>query len=148
MSIELTTEQKAVINHSLGRHARVLAVAGSGKTTTLAHRVKHLLTEQHVLPGAIQVLMFNRLARVQFQQRLDIISPGRHRLSHFRTGPALPGFELILLDVLHVVVELVRCPRANRPSTVHPQLLKIPFPRCNFRNLHVPQALGALPELF
>ena len=48
MFIELTTEQKAVINHSLGRHARVLAVAGSGKTTTLAHRVKHLLTEQHV----------------------------------------------------------------------------------------------------
>jgi DNA helicase-2/ATP-dependent DNA helicase PcrA len=70
MSIELTTEQNAVINHSLGRHARVLAVAGSGKTTTLAHRVKHLLTEQHVPPGAIQVLMFNRLARVQFQQRL------------------------------------------------------------------------------
>ena len=29
--------------HPLGQHARVLAVAGSGKSTTMAHRIKHLV---------------------------------------------------------------------------------------------------------
>jgi DNA helicase-2/ATP-dependent DNA helicase PcrA len=40
---QLTSEQQAVVAHPTGFHARVLAVAGSGKTTTMAHRVKQLL---------------------------------------------------------------------------------------------------------
>jgi len=66
----LTTEQLAVVNHPRGRHARVLAVAGSGKTTTMAYRVKHLLNSR-VSPKSICILMFNRMARVQFAQKLE-----------------------------------------------------------------------------
>jgi len=69
-SLRLTSEQLAVVHHPDGRHARVLAVAGSGKTTTMAERVKHLIAEQHVHPKQILVLMFNRLARLQFKARL------------------------------------------------------------------------------
>ncbi|MCJ7739172.1 MAG: ATP-dependent helicase, partial [Anaerolineae bacterium] len=69
-SLRLTSEQLVVVHHPAGRHARVLAVAGSGKTTTMAERVKHLIVEQHVHPKQILVLMFNRLARLQFQTRL------------------------------------------------------------------------------
>ena len=55
-------------------------MAGSGKTTTMAHRIKYLVTEQHVAPRSIRVLMFNRLARVQFQQRLaDIGIPRKYQ---------------------------------------------------------------------
>lgn len=68
--LNLTAEQIAVVQHPTGRHARVLAVAGSGKTTTMAQRIKYLITEQHVHPQHILVLMFNRLARLQFQTRL------------------------------------------------------------------------------
>jgi len=70
---KLTQEQLAVVHHSLGKHARVLAVAGSGKSTTMAYRIKHLVIEHGVRPGAIQVLMFNALARIQFTAHLKKI---------------------------------------------------------------------------
>jgi len=66
----LTSEQKRVIHHPLGFHARVLAVAGSGKTTTMAYRIKHLITKLEISPESIRVLMFNRLAREQFIEHL------------------------------------------------------------------------------
>jgi DNA helicase-2/ATP-dependent DNA helicase PcrA len=78
--LHLTSEQKAVVRHPLGRHARVLAVAGSGKTTTMAYRVKYLIDTKHVSPRSIQILMFNRLARTQFQERLQEIGiPAAHQ---------------------------------------------------------------------
>lgn len=65
-----TKEQIAVINHPNGNHARILAVAGSGKTSTLVYRIKHLVVDKHENPSSIQVLMFNRLARKQFYDRM------------------------------------------------------------------------------
>lgn len=52
----LTPEQEQVIQHPLGQHARVLAVAGSGKSTTMAHRIKHLVQDCIVRPYAFQVV--------------------------------------------------------------------------------------------
>jgi DNA helicase-2/ATP-dependent DNA helicase PcrA len=69
--ISLTDEQLAVIHHPIGKHARVLAVAGSGKSFTMACRIQHLVQECHVAPHSIRVLMFNRLAREQFHTHLD-----------------------------------------------------------------------------
>ena len=69
----LTEEQKKVVHHPVGRHARVLAVAGSGKTTTMVHRIDHLIREQGVSPKSIFVVMFNRLARIQFKDKLTEI---------------------------------------------------------------------------
>jgi len=43
---KLTPEQVQVVHHPLGSHALVLAVAGSGKSTTMAHRIKHLVQER------------------------------------------------------------------------------------------------------
>ncbi len=71
MSIHsLTKEQKQVVLHPLGSHARVLAVAGSGKTTTMVHRIDHLVREQAIPPENIFVVMFNKLARFQFRDKL------------------------------------------------------------------------------
>ncbi|MFG1491232.1 UvrD-helicase domain-containing protein, partial [Oceanospirillum sp. HFRX-1_2] len=36
--LHLTPQQQSVVHHG-NEHARVMAVAGSGKTTTLVHRV-------------------------------------------------------------------------------------------------------------
>ena len=69
--IELTDEQLQVINHPDGAHAKVLSVAGSGKTTTMAYRIKHLLEEKQIGPRQIQVLMFNNLAKDQFVEKLS-----------------------------------------------------------------------------
>lgn len=64
----LTPEQQAVIEHRQG-HARVSAVAGSGKTTTLIWRIIRLL-ERGVDARRIRVLMFNKSAREEFADRL------------------------------------------------------------------------------
>ena len=70
MGHKLTAEQEAIIHHPLGKHARVLAVAGSGKTTTMVHRVHHLVINQNQDPGRIRIVMFNRLARQDFEKKL------------------------------------------------------------------------------
>ena len=54
MDFQLTDEQKQVINHKLGSHARVLAVAGSGKTTTMVYWADHLINRQGVDPRSIR----------------------------------------------------------------------------------------------
>ncbi|MDR5898019.1 ATP-dependent helicase [Halomonas vilamensis] len=74
--MKLTAQQQAVVEHAKG-HARVAAVAGAGKTTTMAARVLYLL-EQGVSPKRILVLMFNRSARDDFQRRLlELAKPGQ-----------------------------------------------------------------------
>ncbi len=76
---ELTSEQWAVVHHPLGQHARVLAVAGSGKTHTMVHRVKHLVENLGVHPRRIGIFMFNRRARNQFHERLAEVIEARDR---------------------------------------------------------------------
>lgn len=77
-SLHLTAEQEAIIHHPCGCHARVLAVAGSGKTTTLVHRLRHLLLEEEAAPTSVLVLMFNRLARQQFEEKLARVGLPEH----------------------------------------------------------------------
>lgn len=55
----LTPEQQSIVHHGQGP-ALVLAVPGAGKTTTLVHRIRVLVTEQTVSPGRILVCSFNR----------------------------------------------------------------------------------------
>ncbi|MCE8053606.1 ATP-dependent helicase [Halomonas daqingensis] len=85
--MRLTAEQRAVVEHGAG-HARVSAVAGAGKTTTLVARVLHLL-EQGVPAQRILVLMFNRSAREDFQRRLIEMAPTGQRLPDVRTFHSL-----------------------------------------------------------
>nr|WP_300999818.1 ATP-dependent helicase [Halomonas sp.] len=83
----MTAEQRAVVEHGAG-HARVAAVAGAGKTTTLVARVLHLLS-RGVSAQRILVLMFNRSAREDFQRRLVEMAPAGQRLPDVRTFHSL-----------------------------------------------------------
>jgi len=85
--VKLTAEQQAVIHHAQG-HARVAAVAGAGKTTTMAARVLHLLASG-VAPKRILVLMFNRSAKDDFQRRLASMAPAGQALPDVRTFHSL-----------------------------------------------------------
>jgi len=75
MNYKLTSEQEAIIHHPLGKHARVLAVAGSGKTTTMVHRASHLVLDMNQDPRHIRVVMFNRMAREDFEEKLAEVIP-------------------------------------------------------------------------
>lgn len=79
----LTSEQRAVIGHA-GGHARVAAVAGAGKTTTLVRRVIHLLARGED-PRRMLVLMFNRAARDDFRAKLRVAATSDAVLPEVRT---------------------------------------------------------------
>ncbi|WP_444900360.1 ATP-dependent helicase [Microbulbifer sp. VAAC004] len=64
----LTQEQQAIADHS-GGHAKIIAVAGSGKTTALLHYVKNRL-DAGTPAAQLLVLMYNRSAREDFERRM------------------------------------------------------------------------------
>ncbi|GAA5525568.1 DNA helicase II [Microbulbifer aestuariivivens] len=87
----LTDEQQAVAEHP-GGHAKIIAVAGSGKTTALLHYVKNRLASG-VAPQRILVLMYNRSAREDFAQRLDALIQGAGQAPKVQTFHSL-GYRL------------------------------------------------------
>ena len=109
--MNLTDEQLRIINHS-GGHARVSAVAGSGKTTTMVARVGRLL-QQGVNANLVMVLMFNKSARDSFAQTMQnrlsssagqlpevrtFHSLGMRLVNSFTRRGALPGYRLVTED--------------------------------------------------
>ena len=68
----LTDEQRAIITAGF-EHVVITAVAGSGKTSTLAWRIRFLLEQGHD-PNRMLVLMFNRSARVDFERKLQEVT--------------------------------------------------------------------------
>jgi len=76
----LTDEQTLVVHHDLMTPAKVIAVAGAGKTTTLISRIEYLLA-QGIDPSHIGVFMFNKSAQEEFADRLSkrLMSVGHFR---------------------------------------------------------------------
>lgn len=71
---QLTEEQQAIADHP-GGHAKIIAVAGSGKTTALLHYVKNRL-DAGIAAERMLVLMYNRSARADFERRLQQLAGG------------------------------------------------------------------------
>jgi len=86
--VQLTEEQCKIVHHQ-GGHAKVSAVAGSGKTTTMISRVAHLLEQGTAAPN-ILILMFNKSARDSFAAKLgELPLPRAQQLPEVRTFHAL-----------------------------------------------------------
>jgi DNA helicase-2/ATP-dependent DNA helicase PcrA len=84
----LTDEQRDIITAGY-EHAVITAVAGSGKTSTLAWRIRYLLQQGHD-PDRLLVLMFNRSARVDFERKLrEVTRDSGLRLPEIRTYHAM-----------------------------------------------------------
>lgn len=67
----------------------VLAGPGSGKTTVITHRVKHLVETHGVEPGNILVITFTRAAADEMQQRFQTLMEGRRLSVSFGTFHAV-----------------------------------------------------------
>src|SRR5690606_41982620 len=65
----LTDEQRAITTAGY-EHSGITAAAGSGKTSTLAWRIRYLLQQGHD-PDRMPVPMFNRSARLGLQRNLQ-----------------------------------------------------------------------------
>ena len=65
----LNSRQRQAVLHSLGP-LLILAGAGSGKTSTMAYRMAHLVTERHVPASDILGLSFTNKAAKELKQRV------------------------------------------------------------------------------
>lgn len=74
-AVQPTSEQRAVIEAPL-EPMLVIAGAGSGKTTTMADRVAHLVAENHVRPEEVLGITFTRKAAAELAARI------RQKLRH------------------------------------------------------------------
>src|SRR5688572_24552369 len=89
----LNDEQRAAVEHGVGevtdqRPLLVIAGAGSGKTSTLAHRVAHLIAGG-VDPQRLLLLTFSRRAAQEMGHRAGQVLARVLGLSS-QTPPALP----------------------------------------------------------
>jgi hypothetical protein len=69
-SVDLNPEQYAVVTAETYVDQRILASAGSGKTTTIAARIAWLLTQTHTNANQIVLLTFSRNAAREMLQRV------------------------------------------------------------------------------
>ena len=81
--MKLTSNQQAVANHD-SSHALCIAVAGSGKTSTLTHLINNLL-DKGVDARRIMVMMFNKAAQLDFSGKLKQTGQHHERLPQVRT---------------------------------------------------------------
>lgn len=89
--MELTHHQRMVAQHTEG-HALCIAVAGSGKTSTLACLIQNLL-HQGANPVRMMVMMFNKSAQRDFTQKL-------HRLEAHNPVPEVRTYHATGLRLL------------------------------------------------
>ena len=68
-TITLSEEQNLIVKSEPAQHQRILAGAGSGKTTTILCRIKYLL-DYWMCPDRILILTFNRDSAQSIRNRL------------------------------------------------------------------------------
>ncbi len=71
---KLNKEQIEAIKHGKGP-LLIIAGAGTGKTTVVTERIKHLITNEKILPSSILALTFTEKAAYEMQERVDKLLP-------------------------------------------------------------------------
>ncbi|MBI3606661.1 MAG: ATP-dependent helicase [Nitrospirae bacterium] len=101
----LNAEQREVAMHGEGP-LLVLAVAGSGKTTAMAHRVAYLVSARNIPPAQILCLTFTNKAACEMRERIARVA---HRPMRDVTVATFHGFCARLLRTHHDLI-----PRSDR----------------------------------
>ena len=70
----LNKEQLQAVKHGDGP-LLIIAGAGTGKTTVITERIKHLIVDKNYNPGSILALTFTDKAAYEMQERVDILMP-------------------------------------------------------------------------
>src|SRR5260221_3137132 len=70
----LNTQQLSAITYTKGP-LLIIAGAGTGKTTVITERIKHLIVDQNISPSHILALTFTDKAAYEMQERVDILLP-------------------------------------------------------------------------
>lgn len=70
--IELDDNQKAIVESNINENQRIIAGAGSGKTTTILYRIKYLL-DNYITPDRVLILTFNRDSAQNIRNRVKSV---------------------------------------------------------------------------
>ena len=100
-AVSLNDEQARIVKQPPNQNLRILASAGSGKTTTLTTRIAHLLTHLGAKPGQIILLTFTHNAAAVMCQRLE----------------ALVGTQRILCGTFHALSQQIL--RTHAPEALN-----------------------------
>jgi hypothetical protein len=90
-AISLNDEQDLIVRQPPTANMRILASAGSGKTTTLTARIAYLLTHADAIPAQIILITFTHNAAAVMRQRLE----------------ALMGHQRILCGTFHALSQQI-----------------------------------------
>ncbi len=74
MANELNIEQKKAVEHGNGP-LLIIAGAGTGKTTVITERIKHIIKSEHARPEEILALTFTEKAAKEMEDRVDKMMP-------------------------------------------------------------------------
>jgi len=71
---KLNSKQLEAVRHDRGP-LLIIAGAGTGKTTVITERIKHLIVDKNMEPSSILALTFTEKASYEMQERVDILLP-------------------------------------------------------------------------
>ena len=139
----LAEDQLAAVRLDIGP-ARVIAPAGSGKTRTLAARLRHLVTDRQIEPFSVTAVAYNTRAADELRQRLGadratvrtIHSLGWAILTESRPELSVIGEP----EVRNVLSKLVSVPKRANSDPMGPYLEALDQVRAGLRD---PQAVEA-----
>lgn len=109
-TLSLNDEQAQAVLRDPYVHQRIIASAGSGKTTTLTARIAWLITQHHVKPESIVLMTFSRNAAQQMLQRIEqLIGPTKVWAGTFHglARNLLATYDSSTLGALYFVDELI-----------------------------------------
>ncbi|MBZ0161018.1 MAG: UvrD-helicase domain-containing protein [bacterium] len=70
----LNAAQQAAVAHGDGP-LLIIAGAGTGKTTVIAHRIAHLINSRRARPEQVLALTFTEKAAAEMERRVDLLVP-------------------------------------------------------------------------
>ena len=109
-TLTLNEEQSQAVTRDPYVHQRIIASAGSGKTTTLTARIAWLITHHNVKPESIVLMTFSRNAAQQMIQRIEqLIGPTKVWAGTFHglARNLLMTYDSSTLGALYFVDELI-----------------------------------------
>lgn len=110
-TLKLNEEQSAAVIRDPNVNQRIIASAGSGKTTTLTARIAWLIQKCNVKPESIVLMTFSRNAARQMLQRIEaLIGPTRVWIGTFHglSRSLIKQYDSEKLGALYFIDELIQ----------------------------------------